>query len=103
MRVPVKGGSATWDPEIIILTSNAIIETWYPKAKDIDIRALHRRIRTFQIPEQTKELDEFLGVVRRPQGGAAGAAAPSQEPDIPQDGGEWADDWADAMIRTVLN
>lgn len=57
--VPVKGDFAKWWPILIIITSNAPISEWYPKATAMDIAALERRITTFCLPEEEVELDEW--------------------------------------------
>lgn len=50
MAVPIKGSSAQWNANTIILTSNLPIEEWYPLAKKDDLDALKRRLAIFEFP-----------------------------------------------------
>jgi hypothetical protein len=62
--VPVKGGTVAWMAKIVIMTSNAPLETWYPKAHQVHIDALHRRIKTFNIPDDFEALYDYLELPR---------------------------------------
>lgn len=89
-RVPVKGGSVPWMAKVIFLTSNCMINEWYPKAAHIHIRALERRIKTFHIRDDGGGLDEireYLGMPAQP----ATESAPA---------GLSHDDWIAQMIDT---
>lgn len=60
--VPIKGGSASWNAEIVILTSNHPLEHWYEKATYHDVDALRRRMRVFNydVPEEKHAAYEYL-------------------------------------------
>jgi len=60
IAVPVKQGSVSWLPEIVILTANTPIENWYPSARPADLDALKRRIKVFRLPEQQEEAARYV-------------------------------------------
>lgn len=65
-RVPCKGGSTPWMAKVVFMTSNCTIREWYPKAKDVHIRALERRIKTIHIgmDGNCDEVRDYLGLPR---------------------------------------
>lgn len=89
MRVPVKGGSVAWNPEMIILTSNMYpMRWWEPSPADADLAALQRRMETYQLPFDQVKLDHDTESVRR-----GGPSLPSVEPTIVDDLPEIVDIW----------
>lgn len=44
LRVPVKGGFTTWQPKVVLITSNFPYTEWYPTATPQFLGALRRRI-----------------------------------------------------------
>lgn len=60
MDVPIKGGSAPWTPEVVILTSNESMENWWETISEAHLRALRRRITTFHMPHDIEKLKAFI-------------------------------------------
>lgn len=55
VQVPIKGGAVWWKPTTIVLTSNTPLDEWYPGIASEHMKALRRRMRIFEFP-QDKEL-----------------------------------------------
>lgn len=60
VQVPVKGGAAPWNPDVVILTSNADLSTWYQNIPLADREALTRRIRSFHFPDEEAAAHSYL-------------------------------------------
>lgn len=63
MKVAVKGGFLTWDPEVVILTSNCPLMLWYQDVKGMnpmDYRAIERRIKQFKFPDDKMKAERYL-------------------------------------------
>jgi len=70
LKVAVKGGFVTWDPEVIILTSNCHLELWYQDVKGMnpmDFRAIQRRIKQFKFPDDKERAERYLTGVPEPE------------------------------------
>lgn len=83
MTVPVKGGSAAWMAERIVLTSNVPIEQWFDTTTMFkgDFDALKRRIRVFNFPEDKWLADCWIKGAPAAQQIVA-PVAPSREPTL---------------------
>lgn len=99
MQVPYKGGFVQWIPRRIYITSNMLIEQWYPEAHPQQIAGLKRRITSIVdvrgdgplIKEEPVEKvvidltdDFFLPVLALSFGGRSGAQTRKGVPD-PED------------------
>lgn len=60
IQVPIKGGAVPWNPDVVILTSNADLSTWYQNIPLLDREALTRRIKTFHFPQDESDAHEYL-------------------------------------------
>lgn len=61
LRVQVKCGSVTWEPEYVIFTTNfPSWSEWWPTIRATDEAALDRRVRKFRIPHELAELDKYI-------------------------------------------
>lgn len=60
IQVPIKGGAVPWNPDVVILTSNAPLFTWYQNLPAPDREALSRRIREFKFPDDEAAAHEYL-------------------------------------------
>lgn len=53
VRIPVKGGMVSWNPEIIFITTNHEIGSWYPACSLRDLEAIRRRITLIEMEDIT--------------------------------------------------
>jgi hypothetical protein len=60
LRLPIKGSSVSWNPELVIITSNGTPETWYPTARSEDLEALSARMTIFKFPDQSADALKWL-------------------------------------------
>lgn len=60
MLVPIKGGTAHWNPKIIVCTSNQPLHMWWPQADDKDFEAIMRRAKVYEFPDQKDQGYEAL-------------------------------------------
>lgn len=64
--VPIKGGKAAWNPELIIITSNTPPELWYPNARVEDLAALRARMELYHFPSEKSQALNRLRLLTPP-------------------------------------